>query len=111
MKVTMKLEPGKIRTSYGLGTSTRARRQLAALVRRHCDKYVPYDTGQLKSTAVIAPDGRTITYPQHYAQAQYRRGYRHSDPNRGPYWERRMLLNEKTQLLREFSQQLKEGRH
>lgn len=111
MKVMLELDPQKVLASYGLGTSTRTRRQLAAQVRRRCDKYVPYDTGQLKNTAVISPDGRSITYPQDYAGAQYRKYYRHSDPNRGPHWERRMLLNEKHQLLQEFERQLKEGRH
>ena len=110
MRVMLEMAPGKILASYGLGASTRARRQLAALVRRRCDKYVPYDTGRLKNTAVISLDGRSITYPQNYAAAQYRKYYHHSDPNRGPHWEKRMLLNERTQLQNEFEHCLKEGR-
>lgn len=110
MKITLKTDIGKIRASYGLGTSNRARQQLARQVRRRCDKYVPYDTGQLKNTATISPDGRELTYPQSYAGAQYYRNYHHSDPVRGAHWETRMLLSEKGQLLREFERTLKEGR-
>lgn len=110
MKVMLEMDVGKILASYGLGTSTRARQKLAQQVRRRCDKYVPYDTGRLKNTAEISPDGRSISYPQEYAAAQYRKYYHHSDPNRGPHWEKRMLLNEKPQLLAEFEQSLKEGR-
>lgn len=110
MKVMLELDTGRILASYGLGASTRARQVLAQQVRRRCDKYVPYDTGQLKNTAAISLDGRSITYPQEYAAAQYRKYYHHSDPNRGPHWEKRMLLNERPQLLAEFERSLKEGR-
>lgn len=111
MKVILELDAEKILESYGLGRSHRARLQLARQVRRRCDKYVPFDTGCLKNTAKVSPDGRSITYPQDYAAAQYRKYYHHSDPNRGPHWERRMLLNEGPQLLSEFEASLKEGRH
>lgn len=110
MKIMLEMDAGKILASYGLGTSSRARRQLAQMVRRRCDKYVPYDTGRLKNTAEVSLDGRSITYPQDYAAAQYRKYYHHSDPNRGPHWERRMLSNERPQLLAEFERGLKEGR-
>lgn len=109
MRIKLKMDVRKIRSSYGLGTSDRARQQLARQVRRRCDKYVPYDTGQLKNTAAISSDGRALTYPQAYAGAQYYINYHHSDPVRGPHWETRMLLNEKAQLLREFEQTLKGG--
>lgn len=109
MKTILELDVGKILASYGLDTSDRARIFLAQQVRRRCDKYVPYDTGRLKNTAEISADGRTVTYPQSYAAAQYRKYYRHSDPGRGPRWERRMLLNERPQLLAEFERAIKGG--
>ena len=110
MKLKLKLDANAIRTAYGLGPSNRARLELARQVRRRCDKYVPYDTGQLKNTAAISPDGRYLTYSQPYAHDQYYKNYRHSDPLRGPRWEKRMLANEKGPLLSEFERALKGGR-
>nr|DAK72817.1 MAG TPA: Minor capsid protein [Caudoviricetes sp.] len=66
---------------------------------RRCDKYVPYDTGRLKGSARLSPGGRTLSYSAPYAAAQYYLPYRHSDPLRGRFWEKRMLAAEKTALL------------
>lgn len=109
MKVKVDINTDKILASYGLGASTKARTALASNVARRCDKYVPKDTGVLIDTAQVAGDGHSITYIQPYAAKQYTRNYRHSDPNRGPNWDKRMLANEKGQLLSEFETYLKEA--
>lgn len=111
MKISLRMDPSKVLSAYGLGPSNRARRLLAEQVRRRCDKYVPYDTGQLKNTARVSGDGHYITYPQAYAGAQFHGSYRHRDPLRGSHWEKRMLLHERAALLREFRQHMKEGEH
>lgn len=93
-RVIFDLSPEKILARRGLGTSNRARLRLARSVRDRCDKYVPFDTGYLKGSAAISPDGKRLTYSAPYARAQYYGLYRHSDPKRGRLWDRRMLAFE-----------------
>ena len=61
MKAAVRFPVEKILRRYGLGRSKEARAYLAREVRRRCDKYVPYDTGALKGSAVISRDGGKIT--------------------------------------------------
>lgn len=93
-QVIFDVSPEKILVRRGLGTSSRAQLRLAQSVRDRCDRYVPFDTGRLKGSAAISPDGKTLTYSVPYARAQYYGLYRHSDPKRGRFWDRRMLAFE-----------------
>ena len=97
--ISVDFSPEKIRSRRGLGSSHRARICLAQSVRSRCDKYVPFDTGNLKNSAEIAPDGSKLTYSAPYARAQYYGMYHHSDPNRGRFWEKRMLAGESGGLI------------
>ena len=105
--VKVHLEPGKIRDAYGLGPTVSGRKYLAQRVRQRSDKYVPKDTGALKNTAVVSPDGGTITYPRSYAQKQFYVNYHRTDPNRGAQWHRRMLRQESAALTAEVGKYLK----
>lgn len=107
IQTQVKLNTGKILSSYGLGASGSARKYLARRVRARSDKYVPKDTGLLKNTAVVSPDGGTITYVQPYAKKQFYVNYRHADPNRGPQWHRRMLAAEQGALAAELQRFMK----
>lgn len=107
MKVKVDINVQSILKSYGLGPSTKGRKFLASEVRRRCDKYVPFDTGVLKNTAQVSEDGRQIVYPQQYASPQYTKSYRHSDPLRGPHWDRRMMVNEGATLRADFENYIK----
>ena len=97
--ISVNFSPEKILSRRGLGSSHRARLRLAQSVCTRCDKYVPFDTGYLKSSAQISPDGGKITYSAPYARAQYYGSYHHSDPNRGRFWEKRMLAGERDGLI------------
>lgn len=101
MKIRCKLDisPEKIAAAHGLGANGRLQLALGREVMRRCDKYVPYDTGRLKGSARLSPGGRTLSYSAPYAAAQYYLPYRHSNPLRGRFWEKRMLAAEKTALL------------
>lgn len=109
VKVTLPVE--KILAARGLGLGGGAQRYLGEIVRRRCDRYVPFDTGRLKNTAVLSGDGRKITYVQPYAAKQFYVNYHHvRDPVRGSQWHRRMLQREGNDLLRELSSAMKGGR-
>ena len=97
--ISLNFSPEKILSRRGLGSSHGARLRLAQSVRARCDKYVPLDTGYLKNSAQISPDGSKITYSAPDARAHYYGLYHHSDPNRGRFWEKRMLAGERDGLI------------
>ncbi len=107
MKMKVDIDASAILSKMGLGPSNEARVKLATMVKDRSDKYVPFDQGHLKNNAQVSSDGRTLTYLEPYAAPQYTKNYRHSDPNRGPNWDKRMLANEKGQLLSDFENHLK----
>ena len=64
---------------------------------RRMDKYVPYDSGDLKNTNIVKV-GKT-TYQMPYAQKQY---YENKGKGiRGSYWDKRMTSAEINQLVNE----------
>ena len=107
VKVFTNIDTAAICRKYGLGTSDKARKALAANVRRRSDKYVPKDQGNLINTAQVAPDGSSITYMMPYARKQYTIPYRHSDPLRCQYWDRAMMAAEGDAVVRELETFLK----
>ncbi|MBQ9269957.1 MAG: hypothetical protein IJ206_10650 [Oscillospiraceae bacterium] len=110
MKVSVKIPVRQILDRLGLGRSYEAQVYLAKAVRDRCDKYVPYDTGALRSSATVSKDGGKITYTMPYASRQFYEKYHHRDPNRGDHWHRRMLRREKQSLLRQMERYWK-GAH
>ena len=107
VNVNVNMDVQKILRTYGLGSSDKTRKFLAADVKRRCDKYVPFDTGTLKNTAQVSGDGRSIVYPQSYAAKQYENPYGHSDPLRGDHWDSRMMANEQGQLTADMDAYVK----
>lgn len=99
--VTLRFSPEAILLRRGLGKSSRAQIRLGQSVRDRCDAYVPFDTGYLKSTAALSPDGSCLIYSAPYAKAQYYGLYHHPDPRRGRLWDRRMLAGEGDALKRD----------
>lgn len=98
MNVKVDIDAQKILKRFGLGRSDQFRLRFASNIARRCDKYVPMDTGVLKNTVQISSGGHRLIYPQKYAQKQYTIPYRRSDPNRGNYWDKRMMSNEGDKL-------------
>jgi hypothetical protein len=71
------------------------------------DKYVPQDTGDLRTIVDIQPD--SITYEQEYAKYQYygkrkdgtHKVQHYTTPGTGPYWDRRMWSAEGQDVIQE----------
>lgn len=99
MTVRVRLDTQRCRGNRGLGSSGAARKYLASRAMERCRRYVPVDTGRLRDSARLSPDGRTITYPVPYAASQFYGSWRHRDPLRGDRWHRRMLRREGRALL------------
>ena len=99
-----------------LGLDDKGQRYFTNACYRRMNKYVPKDTGALRSVVSIKKD--SITYQSPYAHAQYvgfTKGpvVNYIEPGTGPYWDKAMLSAEKAQLLDEmadyFEKQFDEG--
>ena len=114
MKITVDINTAKILRERGLGGDNRAQVYLASEVKRLCDPYVPMQSGVLKNTAVVAPDGSSVTYVQPYAHYQYYgkvmagrapKQYTGKDLTysgggmRGPRWDERMMADKSKELV------------
>ena len=64
---------------------------------RRMQKYVPFETGALSTTATIKPG--SVTYEQPYAHKQYTTNK--GKGIRGKYWDRKMVNNEKDLVAQE----------
>jgi len=106
--ITLKLEIDSaqdIELRHQINRDGKAQKYFTHQVRRMCDKYVPFDKGPLKNTAV--EDAGSITYVQPYAAKNYysnrgngtqgmsKQGKRNGlnvNCLRGPYWDKRMWV-------------------
>lgn len=95
--VTADCDAAKILRNMGLADKNKARRHLAACIKERADPYAPYDTGLLKNTAQISPNGKYLTYVGPYAHYQYhgkvmgpnvltKDGWRSMAPKGGKYY-------------------------
>lgn len=116
MKLNVKtdIKPAAILRARGLGSSSAARKHLAATVKRLSDPYVPMQQGTLKNTAQVIDEGRGIKYPQPYAHYQYvgevmagrvPKSYTgrpinyHGAPMRGRDWDKRMMADRGNEVV------------
>lgn len=112
------IDPAKIRESRGLGNSHAAQIKIATQFVRLADPYVPKSAGaapHMKSQYKIAPDGSYVKYPGPYAHYQYvglvmvgpapkvytnRPLKYHEGPTRGKEWDKRMMADKKSDLIK-----------
>lgn len=108
------IKTGAILEGRGLGSSSAARKHLAATVARLSDSYVPMAQGTLKNTRQIDVDGKAVLYQQPYAHYQYYgevmagrapKQYTgkaidyHGGPMRGPEWDKRMMADRHDEVV------------
>ena len=110
MQVKLMMDPtDKILLKRSMNKNGAAQKFFTHEVRRHCDPYVPMQTGILKNTAVEHTD--YIEYVQPYARRQYyenagtgRQGTtKHSTHNykclRGKLWDKRMWADRGKEIV------------
>ena len=104
----VKLKPTSvIKARLGLEPNGRVQKFLTHSCRLHMDKYLPFDTGTLATTANEQPNA--VIYEQPYAKVVYygvRNGKEinyHLDkhPLAGPYWDKRMVSAEMQDVVKE----------
>lgn len=87
----------KIIDKYGMQEGGDTQLFLANTCFRRMQKYVPFDTGALSTTATVRPG--SVTYEQPYAHKQYTTNK--GKGIRGKYWDKKMVANEKGLIVKE----------
>ena len=90
-------DKGKIVSKYEMQQGGKTQLFLADTCFRRMQKYVPFETGALSTTATIKPG--SVTYEQPYAHKQYTTNK--GKGIRGKYWDRKMIANEKELVAQE----------
>lgn len=90
-------DKGKIASKYEMQQGGKTQLFLADTCFRRMQKYVPFETGALSTTATIKPG--SVTYEQPYAHKQYTTNK--GKGIRGKYWDRKMVANEKELIVKE----------
>lgn len=97
----------KIVNKFNMQNKGNAQLFLANECFRRMDKYVPKDTGLLKSTVTVKPG--SVTYEQPYAHRQYTTNK--GKGLRGKYWDQKMLSAEKKMLIKDVENYVKEHKN
>lgn len=87
----------KIIDKFGMQKNGNTQLFLANTCFRRMQKYVPFDTGTLSTTATVRPG--SVTYEMNYAHRQYTKNK--GKGIRGKYWDKKMVANEKNQVAKE----------
>ena len=95
----------KIKANLGIEPNGKVQKFFTNDCRKHMDKYVPMDEGNLRTIVDVQDD--SITYQSPYAHAQYIgevkgspvRNY--TTPGTGPYWDERMKSAEMQDIINE----------
>ena len=87
----------KIIDKFGMQEGGKTELFLANDCFRRMQKYVPFDTGALSTTATVRAG--SVTYEVPYAHKQYTTNK--GKGIRGKYWDKKMIANERDVLTRE----------
>ena len=90
-------DKGKIVSKYEMQQGGKTQLFIADTCFRRMQKYVPFETGALSTTATIKPG--SVTYEQPYAHKQYTTNK--GKGIGGKYWDRKMIANEKELVAQE----------
>lgn len=92
----------EIKIALGIENNGRVQKFFTHECRRRMDKYVPYDTGMLRTN--VRENINYIDYNQTYAEPMYKGIVRGKEityhtPGTGSYWDKRMLSAEREKLV------------
>lgn len=93
----------KIIEKYGMQENGDTQLFLANTCFRRMQKYVPFDSGALSTTATIKP--HKVIYEMPYAHKQYTTNK--GKGIRGKYWDKRMVSAEKELIVKEVEEYAK----
>ena len=90
-------DKGKIVNKFEMQQGGKTQLFLADTCFRRMQKYVPFETGALSTTATVKPG--SVTYEQPYAHKQYTTNK--GKGIRGKYWDKKMMASEKELVAQE----------
>ena len=104
-----------IKARLGIEPNGRVQKYFTKRCADYMDKYVPMDKGDLRANIDIGDE--SITYESPYARYQYygvredgtHEVHNYTTPGTGPYWDKRMVSAEMTDLVKEVQNYVKRG--
>ena len=96
-------DKNKIVDKYGMQENGDTQLFLTNTCFRRMQKYVPFETGALSTTATIKP--KKVIYEQPYAHKQYTTNK--GKGIRGKYWDKKMISVEKDIIVKEVKEYAK----
>lgn len=96
-------DKNKIIDKFGMQENGDTQLFLANTCFRRMQKYVPFQTGALSTTATVKPG--SVTYEQPYAHKQYTTNK--GKGIRGKYWDKKMISAEKEVIAKEVEEYAK----
>ena len=96
-------DKNKIINKFGMQENGDTQLFLANTCFRRMQKYVPFQTGALSTTATVKPG--SVTYEQPYAHKQYTTNK--GKGIRGKYWDKKMVSAEKEVIAKEVEEYAK----
>ncbi len=110
----MKMKPiSTIKADLGIDANGRVQKFFTDTCYKKMDKYVPMDTGDLRT--IVNKGTNYITYEMPYAHAQYIgivRGspvQNYTTPGTGSYWDKKMWTAEGQDVVREVQKYVNRG--
>lgn len=99
-------DKNKIIDKFGMQENGDTQLFLANTCFRRMQKYVPFQTGALSTTATVKPG--SVTYEQPYAHKQYTTNK--GKGIRGKYWDKKMVSVEKEVIAKEVEEYAKKSK-
>ena len=103
----------QIKADLGIDANGKVQKFFTDTCAKHMDKYVPMDTGMLRTN--ISKTSKNITYEMPYAHAQYighTKGEvkNYTTPGTGSYWDKRMVSAEMQDVIKEVQEYVNRGK-
>ena len=99
----MRLNPiSQIKADLGIDVNGKVQKFFTDTCAKHMDKYIPKDTGALRT--IVDKGSNYITYENEYAHYQYVNQFpeeNYTTPGTGPYWDKRMVSAEMPIVIKE----------
>jgi hypothetical protein len=112
----VKMQPtSRIMIHLGIEPNGRVQKFFTNTCRKHMDKYVPMDNGDLRTIIKVKAD--SITYESPYARYQYygvredgtHKVKNYTTPGTGTYWDKRMVSVEMQDVISEVQKYVERG--
>lgn len=104
--MSVKIKPtSQIKAKLGVDENGRVQRFFTNTCYRYMDKYVPFDTGDLRT--IVDVQDTSITYEVPYAKTQYEgisktgKPLNYKTPGTGSHWDKRMVSAEIKDVIKE----------